>query len=190
MLRLGDFLSLWERGPPHRSPLPLGEGPGVRAKQCELRSMINQVESLPAELLAFARELRQRHTDAEKLLWALLRNRGLGGFKFRRQHPVDPYVLDFYCAEKRLGIELDGAQHEGPQATCPDERRTARLLKQGIRVVRFPNQDVLADTQSVLKTIWCALHRESLAPALSHEDREQGTLTPSPSPSGRGEQGT
>ena len=134
---------------------------------------MDQFEPVPADLLAFARELRQRHTDAEKLLWALLRNRGLGGFKFRRQHPVDPYVLDFYCPEKRLGIELDGAQHDLPQAKRRDERRSASLLKQGIRVVRFPNQEVLADTQSVLKTIWRALQEES--------------LTPSPSPKGRGE---
>jgi very-short-patch-repair endonuclease len=150
--------------------------------------MIDQFEPVPADLLAFARELRQRHTDSEKLLWALLRNRGLGGFKFRRQHPVDPYVLDFYCAEKRLGIELDGAQHEGPQAMCRDERRSASLLKQGIRLVRFPNQDVLVDTQLVLKTIWRALHEESLTASPSPSGRgEQGTLTPDPSPFGRGE---
>jgi very-short-patch-repair endonuclease len=97
-------------------------------------------------------------------------------------------VLDFYCAEKRLGIELDGVQHEGPEARSRDERRSATLLKQGIRVVRFPNQDVLDETQTVLKAIWRALQEEALTPGPSPKGRgEQGTLTPGPSPSGRGE---
>jgi very-short-patch-repair endonuclease len=95
---------------------------------------------LPAELLDFARELRERQTEAERQLWAFLRNRGIGGFKFRRQHPVDPYVVDFYCEEKRLGIELDGVQHDGAEARCRDERRSEYLRSQGIRVLRFGNE--------------------------------------------------
>ena len=69
---------------------------------------------LPPALLARARELRQSGTDAERLVWQLVRNRQLDGWKFRRQHPIGRYILDFYCYEARLGIELDGGQHAEP----------------------------------------------------------------------------
>ncbi|MGA8221784.1 MAG: DUF559 domain-containing protein, partial [Candidatus Acidiferrales bacterium] len=66
--------------------------------------------------LRFARNMRQTQTDAERKLWSILRDRRLGGFKFRRQHPVDRYILDFYCAERRLAVEADGGQHRDSQA--------------------------------------------------------------------------
>jgi very-short-patch-repair endonuclease len=113
-----------------------------------------QGEGLPRDLLAFARQLRRQQTDAEQLLWSLLRARRLGGWKFRRQHPLPPYILDFYCHELGLAIELDGGQHNDPSARRYDERRNAFLAKRGIKVLRFWNHEVLQDTEAVLEAIW------------------------------------
>jgi very-short-patch-repair endonuclease len=110
---------------------------------------------LPADKLAFARELRRNQTDAESLVWRLLRNRQLKNSKFRRQHPVGKYILDFYCAEHGLAVELDGGQHDSSRAH--DTVRDAWLASQGIRVLRFWNSQVLNETEAVLETIWMAL---------------------------------
>ncbi len=96
-----------------------------------------------------ARKLRINQTEAEKRLWYHLRNRQLGGFKFRRQHPVSPYVVDFFCEERGLIVELDGGQHTPEK----DEKRTAFLEEQGFHVMRFWNNDVLQNTEGVLKTL-------------------------------------
>ncbi len=82
-----------------------------------------------------ARNLRQLATDAEHRLWQRLRNRQVCGAKFRRQHPVPPYIVDFVCLEKKLVIEADGGQHIEQQTY--DEKRTAFLQAQGFRVLRF-----------------------------------------------------
>jgi very-short-patch-repair endonuclease len=112
---------------------------------------------LDPNLLAFARQLRQTQPDAESLMWALLRDRRLAGFKFRRQHPVEPYVLDFYCHKVKFAVELDGGQHNTDVARRYDEERTLFLTRQGIRVLRFWNHDVLQDTDAVLEAIHNAL---------------------------------
>lgn len=98
----------------------------------------------------FARALRSQLTDCERLLWRRLRNRGLAGFKFRRQHPWPPYVLDFYCAELRLVIELDGGQHHDAAGLARDQLRTAHLERQGLEVLRFSNLEVLQKLEGVL----------------------------------------
>ena len=113
-----------------------------------------EARPLPAELLAHARELRAQQTDAEQLLWGILRAKRFLGFKFRRQHPIEPYILDFYCDELKLAIELDGGQH-AEQHTY-DERRTRALEAQGIRILRFWNNDVLAQTEAALEGIYQA----------------------------------
>jgi len=97
-----------------------------------------------------ARRLRATMTDAERRLWSVLRSRQLDGFKFRRQHPLGPYILDFACIEHRLVIEADGGQHVG---NAKDDSRTAWLESTGWRVVRFWNNDILKNTQGVLETI-------------------------------------
>jgi very-short-patch-repair endonuclease len=112
---------------------------------------------LDPELLAFARKLRQEHSDAERLMWAVLRDRRLGGFKFRRQHPVGCYVLDFYCHQAKLAVELDGGQHNTPEARAHDEDRSAFLAEQGIAVARFWNHELLEETDAVLEAIYRAL---------------------------------
>ena len=110
-------------------------------------------EETPKRLINLARALRRRQTNAEGLLWALLRGRRTG-FKFRRQHPIDPYVLDFYCHELRLAVELDGYRHNAPAGRTNDARRTATLAARGIQILRFTNLQILQETQAVAETLW------------------------------------
>jgi very-short-patch-repair endonuclease len=114
---------------------------------------------LPEELLQFARDLRKRRTDAGTRLWLLPRARRLGGKKFRRQHPTRPYVVDFYCDEARLVIELDGSQHA--EAAALDARRTRFLQSRGLTVLRFRNNAVLRETEAVTESISAALYAPS-----------------------------
>ncbi len=123
--------------------------------------MLSRVERIRHEitqdrlaLIEFARLLRQTATDAESLMWACRRDRRMNGRKFRRQHPVAPYVLDFYCATLKLGIELDGGQHNTPEGRQKDAARSKFLATQGIRLRRFTNTEVLTETDSVLNAIW------------------------------------
>ncbi|WP_312224886.1 endonuclease domain-containing protein [Stutzerimonas nitrititolerans] len=103
----------------------------------------------------FAKRLRNNLTDCERLLWRRLRNRQLSGCKFRRQHPFPPYVLDFYCAELRLVVELDGGQHYGDIGLEKDRLRTDDLERQGLEVLRFSNLDVMQNLEGVLAEIVC-----------------------------------
>jgi very-short-patch-repair endonuclease len=104
-----------------------------------------------------ARQLRLLSTDAERRMWSALRNRRLLRYKFRRQHPIGQYVVDFVCTEHRLVVELDGGQHANNQA---DMRRTLWLKSQGWKVIRFWNNDVLANTGGVIETILRVLQGE------------------------------
>jgi very-short-patch-repair endonuclease len=101
----------------------------------------------------FARELRHRTTEAEQKLWALIRNRKLKGKKFRRQHAIAKYVVDFYCNESKLAIELDGNFHTTQDAKEYDQIRTAELQELGIIVLRFWNQEVIDHPEKVIKKI-------------------------------------
>ena len=100
-----------------------------------------------------ARELRKKQTSAEELLWVLIRNRQLHGFKFRRQHQFGDYVADFYCHEAQLVIECDGSVHEDNEQWHHDQNRDAYMIAQGLRVVRFSNAAILNDPESVLDEI-------------------------------------
>lgn len=91
--------------------------------------------------------------NAEKVLWKELRRKNLGEFKFRRQHPVGPYFLDFYCPEIKLCIELDGDQHDDAHAKIHDSKRTEFLKEKDIHVLRFWNNDVYQNLESVLESI-------------------------------------
>jgi type I restriction enzyme M protein len=99
------------------------------------------------------RALRGRATDAERLLWRLLRTRQFVGLKFRRQHPVGPYIVDFYCADRELAVELDGGQHFTVEGQAYDRRRTEYLAARGIRVVRFTNRDLFENAEGVLEML-------------------------------------
>lgn len=151
----GETTDISTRAP---SPYPLPEGEGKTVAQRKI--------PLPEETLAFARELRKTQTDAEQLIWKLLRDRRLADAKFVRQKPIGPYFLDFYCHEHKLAIELDGGQHAENQTH--DEARERFLGSKGIGVLRFWNNQVLAETGAVLEAIWMRLQSQ-------------------PSPTGRGQ---
>lgn len=89
-----------------------------------------------------ARRLRRAATPAERHAWRLLRNRGLFGLTFRRQHPVTGFIVDFYCAELRLAIEIDGGYHHTPEQHGRDAERETALAAGGIRILRIPNSQV------------------------------------------------
>jgi very-short-patch-repair endonuclease len=105
------------------------------------------------ELKSRRRELRATLTPAEALLWQHLQRRRLEGRKFRRQHSVGPYVLDFYCPSERLAVELDGAAHDHGLAWRRDVLRTTYLATTGVRVIRFENEDVVRNPEGVLASI-------------------------------------
>jgi len=107
--------------------------------------------------LARCRALRRTSTDAEAALWVRLRAKRLMGFKFRRQHPCGPYILDFYCPASHLAVELDGGQHFNSAAQKYDQRRTTFLLRHGVRVLRFPTDLVFREPIAVLDAIILAL---------------------------------
>jgi very-short-patch-repair endonuclease len=109
---------------------------------------------------SFARHLRRYQTDAERVLWFRLRDRRLNGLKFKRQVPIDRYVVDFCCAEARLIVELDGGQH----ATRDETNRTAILESMGYLVLRFWNNDVLQNTEGVLEEILNTVNRNPQEP--------------------------
>ena len=126
--------------------------------------------ALAPEYVAFVRQLRRDQTDAEQLLWYSLRDRQLFGLKFRRQYPVGPYVLDFYCHEYKLCIELDGGQHYENAGIQHDEQRQAFLASRGVHTLRFSNHDVLQHLEGVLLQIAAAIR--TLTPTLSRRERE------------------
>ena len=105
-----------------------------------------------------ARALRRASTAAEAHLWRQLRGRSILGARFRRQRPIGPYIVDFYCPEHSLVIELDGGQHAQPEQAIYDEERTAYLDGCGLKVLRFTNDEALRKTDAVLAAILRAVH--------------------------------
>jgi very-short-patch-repair endonuclease len=130
--------------------------------------------AISTKKLINARRLRKTQTDAERRLWSRLRNRTLGGRKFRRQYVVGPYTCDFVCIEKNLIIEIDGGQHA--HQLEKDENRTAYLRSHRFTVMRFWNHEALAETEAVLEKILAAIESDAPSPC------------PSP-PQGRGNAG-
>jgi len=123
---------------------------------------------LPSRTRVHARDLRQTSTDAERKLWYHLRGGRLDGLKFRRQHPIPPYVVDFYCEASKLVVELDGSQH----GEAADRTRAAFLESHGLTILRYWDNDVLQQTEAVLEAILDAAGNR--------------TLTPTPLPTGEG----
>jgi very-short-patch-repair endonuclease len=121
-----------------------------------------------------ARELRRQLTAAERLLWAQLRNRRPGGYKFRRQYPIGPYVADFICFEARLVVEVDGETHDLTEER--DARRDAWFAAQGFRVLRIRNEEVRANLSGVVATICSACETEPDASPCPSPARGEGTL--------------
>jgi type I restriction enzyme R subunit len=138
-----EFCYSWAYRPtPHPQPLSQGEK-GVNYKG----------EFSYSGLVKRARELRQSQTPAEEVLWELVRNRQVAGLKFRRQHQVGPYIVDFFCDELKLVVELDGEVHSEEAQAQKDHKRTAYLKSLGFTVLRFENDTFLNDPESVLHQI-------------------------------------
>ncbi|PYJ70277.1 MAG: hypothetical protein DME76_06085 [Verrucomicrobia bacterium] len=108
-----------------------------------------------------ARYLRKHATKWERVLWRDLRNRNFAGYKFRRQHPLGPYILDFYCSAAKLTIELDGGGHNYRSGQRRDQTRDEFFARQGIEVLRFWNHQVREELDSVLRAIWLALEKRA-----------------------------
>ena len=107
----------------------------------------------------FAKELRRAQTDAEKTLWSGLRNKQLGGYRFRRQHPIDNFIADFVCVKKRLIVEVDGVTHDTEAERAYDKRRTQALEGHGWRVTRYANDAIFDNLNEVLDDIALHLNR-------------------------------
>ncbi len=119
-------------------------------------------KKLPPEILEHCRELRKTATLPENILWSLLRDHRFKKVKFRRQHPLGSYILDFYCHDARLAIELDGSEHLEESKFSYDQKRTEFLHSRGITVICFWNDEVLNHLEDVLGVIWEALPDEEI----------------------------
>ncbi|MFT3843406.1 MAG: endonuclease domain-containing protein [Myxococcaceae bacterium] len=115
--------------------------------------IIASMERLTCQLVEHARTLRSDQTKAEQIVWSALRNRRFLGLKWRRQVPWRGYILDFYCAELFLALELDGSQHSEPEHAARDELRRRSLQAAGVKVLRFSNADVLFALKDVFGVI-------------------------------------
>lgn len=111
-----------------------------------------------------ARNLRKRDTWAEKLLWSWLRDRRFSAYKFRRQHTFGPRILDFFCVEAFLDIELDGLQHGRPDRQKADAERDAWLEARGVKVLRFWNSRLRRERDAIRETIWQTLQARAPRP--------------------------
>ncbi|NCT71744.1 MAG: endonuclease domain-containing protein [Xanthomonadaceae bacterium] len=123
------------------------------------------------ESRTFAKQLRRNMTDAERRLWKYLRAHRLDGQKFRRQQPIGPCIVDFVHFGARVVVEADGGQHvQSPH----DAARDAWLMRQGFRVLRFWNDDILLHTDAVLESIWKALREGAPSPPTPLQQGERG----------------
>ena len=102
-----------------------------------------------AKLVPRSRKLRKNETDAEAILWGILRRKGIGGYKFTRQKPIDKFILDFYCSKLLLGVEVDGAIHR--QKEKYDDQRTQIINYYDIKVIRFRNEEIFDELPAVAK---------------------------------------
>ncbi len=114
----------------------------------------------PPTRFGFAKHNRKVATEAEGILWNALKNKQLGGFKFRRQHPFGTFILDFYCHEARLGVEVDGGYHLKPLQKEYDEQREEAIKSEGsVTIIRFSNDEVLHGLGEVLERIFETLNK-------------------------------
>ena len=105
------------------------------------------------KIFSNAKDLRDKATKAEEIMWLELRNNKLEGYKFRRQHPLNIYIADFYCHKLKLVIEIDGGYHQTAEQKVLDATRTAAIEFQGLKVIRFTNEEVMQDIRNVLNKL-------------------------------------
>ena len=133
-----------------------------------------------AAQITLARLLRRNQTDEEKQLWHALKAGRFAGFKFRRQHQLGDYYLDFYCPTAELSVELDGFQHGLPEQIQHDAERTKFLDSQGIEELRFWNRQWNKNREGVLLEIWDALHRRTGCVAVMRKVQNHRFVPPIP----------
>ena len=136
----------------------MGEGADLEVKILFMAYLGRSVErefffGASPEIKERAKQLRKRMTYCEKILWQELRKNHIRYFYFRRQHPIRWFIVDFYCHELRLVIEVDGSVHDSPEQQEKDLNRTAELENLGIMVIRFKNDEVIKNTRKVTCTI-------------------------------------
>ena len=124
--------------------------------------------------LNLKRRLRSDMTGPEKLLWLRLRSRQLQGLKFRRQHGIGPYIVDFYCPERLLVLEIDGESHADSEQILKDQERDTYLNSLGLQVIRYLNSDVTNNLAGVLEDLQQHLSGHSTSPHPSLRRRENG----------------
>ncbi|HVU06962.1 MAG TPA: DUF559 domain-containing protein [Verrucomicrobiae bacterium] len=129
-------------------------------------------------LKQITRQLRRNQTDEEKELWRALRGRRFAGFKFRRQHAVGGHILDFYCADAKLAVELDGFQHGLPDGIGQDEKRETFLREYGIETLRFWNHQWRKNRDGCLLEIWNAVQRRTGCVRVMTNAKEQKFIPP------------
>ena len=163
--------------PKQSTPSPLrgeGWGEGLNKAEGNHTQIKTRTKAERSEIIQrFVKDLRQAPTDAEARLWYFLRNRRLDNKKFRRQHAIGNYIVDFICVESELVIELDGGQHADLFAQQADEQRSAFLAERGLRVLRFWNNDVLRQTEVVLEQILQAFDEAPHPSPLPTGERER-----------------
>ena len=118
-----------------------------------------------SENLASKRRLRSEMTRSERLVWSRIRAQQLQGLKFRRQHGIGPYIVDFYCSERGVVVEIDGDVHAGASQAAKHEQRENYLRSLGLRVFRYMNDDVLNRLEDVLEDLWEQLTPGSTSPS-------------------------
>ena len=167
-------------------PLPKGEGQG------EGKDTFGKPR--PArKLMQVSRLLRKNDTWAERLLWSWLRDRRFARYKFRRQHQFGPHILDFFCLEARLDIELDGSQHGFPEQQRRDTQRDAWLDERGIKVLRFWNSRLRREKDVIREMIWRTLQERGPHPLPEYctkipcAAKDPRAVPPHPDPLPRGE---
>jgi chorismate synthase len=135
------------------------------SEDSELPGYITNTPDQWKSVTEFAKENRKQPTESEEKLWEQLRNRKIHGCKFRRQHPIEGYIADFVCLEKKVVVEVDGGYHDAEQQTKIDEFRTLTLQKNGYRLIRFSNEEVLNKIDWVLDEVKRILIAESISPS-------------------------
>jgi len=155
-------------------PSPEGRGRG-RGSPRNSQGPIRKVPARNRLTLERARSLRRAMTGPEKALWEYLSGRQMDKFKFRRQHPFGPFILDFVCLSEGLVIEIDGKSHLHPGAVVHDEERTAYLSEHGLRVMRFSDDAVIRDAHGVAQTIVRELRQPKPSPQPPPSERGRAT---------------
>jgi very-short-patch-repair endonuclease len=113
----------------------------------------NMWKGAPPQIFSNAKKLRENPTEAEELLWLALKNNQVNDYKFRRQHPISIYIADFYCHKLKLVIEIDGEYHLSEEQQVLDKERTANIEFNGVKVIRFTNEEVLLKLPEVINKI-------------------------------------